>query len=82
MLYVCAAHNNFNGCVQHIPGMTNNIADAFSCFQHPRFKRMAPYVNAQPDIIPAWPYQAFTAASYSADVMVSPSQLSTHTNPV
>ena len=73
MLYFCAAHNNFNVCVQHIPGMTNNIADALSRFQHHRFRRMAPNANPQPDIIPAWPHQAFPAASSSADIMVSPS---------
>ena len=64
------------------PAMTNNIADALSRFQHHRFRRMAPNANPQPDIIPAWPHQAFTAASCSADIMMSPSQLSAHTNPV
>jgi len=30
MLFFCAADNNFNVCVQYIPGINNIIADAFS----------------------------------------------------
>ena len=82
MLYFCAAHHNFNVCVQHIPGVRNDIADALSCFQHHRFRRLAPNANPHPDIIPALPHQAFIAASCSADIMVSPSQLGKHTNQV
>ena len=72
MIYFCAAHNNFNVCVQHIPGVRNDIADALSCFQHHRFRRMAPKANPHPDVIPAWPQQAFIAASCNVDIMVSP----------
>ena len=82
MLYFCATHNNFNVCVQHIPGVRNNITDALFHFQHHRFRRIAPNANRYPDIIPAWPHQAFIAASCSADFMLSPSQLGKHTNQV
>ena len=82
MLYFCAAHHNFNVYVQHIPGVRNDIADALSCFQHHHFRRLAPNANPPPDIIPTWPHQAFIAASCSADIMVSPSQLGEHTNQV
>ena len=68
MLHFCAAHNNMNVCVQHIPGVTNNIGDTLSRFQHHRFKNITPNANPQPGIIPAWPHQAFTAASCSADI--------------
>ena len=70
MLFFCAAHNNFNMCVQHIPGVNNVIADALSRFQQDRFRKLAPNANLHPDNIPAWPQQAFTAASCSADIMV------------
>ena len=82
MLYFCAAHHNFNVCVQHIPGVRNDIADALSRFQHHRFRRLAPNANPHPDIILACPHQAFIAASCIADIMVSPSQLGEHTNQV
>ena len=74
MLFFCAAHNNFNVCVQHIPGVNNVIADALSRFQQDRFRKLAPKANLHPDNIPAWPQQAFIAASCSADIMVSLSQ--------
>jgi len=80
ILFYCAAQNNFNICVQHIPGVDNVIADALSRFQQDRFRRLAPKANLHPDNIPAWPQQAFTAASCNADIMVSPSQPFTHTN--
>ena len=80
MLYFCAAHNNFNVCIQHISSIKNNIADALSRFQHHRFRNLAPNANLQPDIIPAWPQQAFTTASCNPDIVVSPSQLGAHTN--
>ena len=80
MLYFCAAHNNFNVCVQHIPGVRNGITDALSRFQHDRFRRIAPNANPQPDIIPAWPQQAFIAPSCSVDIMGSPRQLGARTN--
>ena len=79
MLYFCAAHNNFTVCVQHIPSEQNDIADALSHFQLQRFRRVAPRANPHPDVILAWPQQAFIATSCSADIMVSPSQLGTHT---
>ena len=74
MLFFCAAHNNFNVCVQHIPGVNNVIADALSRFQQDRFRKLAPKANLHPDNIPAWPQQAFIDASCSADIMVSLSQ--------
>ena len=79
MLYFCAAHNNFNVCVQHILGEQNDIAGAFSRFQLQRFRRVAPRANLHPDVILAWPQQAFIAASCSADIMVLPSQLGART---
>ena len=72
MLYFCAAHNNFNVCVQHIPGEQDDIADALSRFQ---LQSLAPRANPHPDVILAWPQQAFIAASCSADIMVLPSLL-------
>ena len=80
MLYFCAAHSNFNVCVQHIPGVRNDIADTLSRFQHHHFRRITPNANPQPDIIPAWPQQAFIIASCSVGIMASPSQLGAHTN--
>ena len=82
MLKFCAARNNFNVCVQHIPGVTNNIADALSHFQPHHFRKLAPNANPLPDIIPAGPHQTFIATSCSADIMVWPSQLVEHTNQV
>ena len=49
-LYFCAAHNNFNACVWHIPGVRNNITGTLSCFQHHQFRRMIPHANPQLDI--------------------------------
>ena len=81
ILFFCAAHNSFNICVQHIPGVDNVIADALSRLQVNRFRRLAPEANLHPDHIPAWPHQAFTAASCNADIMVSPSQPGAPINP-
>ena len=78
LLYFCAAHHNINICIQHIPGTSNNIADAISSFQDVRFKELAPKANAMPDNIPVWPFQAFTIASSSSAIMVSPSQHAKH----
>ena len=85
LLYVCSTFvllTIIKFFVQHIPGMTNNIADALSHFQHHCFSRMALNANLQPGIIPAWLHQAFITASCSADIIVLPSQLGTQTNPV
>ena len=79
MLHFCAAHNNFSVCVQHILGEHNDIADALSCFQLQQFRRVAPRANPHPDVILAWPQQAFIAPSCSAHIMVSPSPLGAHT---
>ena len=80
ILFYCAAHINFNICVQHLPGIDNLIADTPSHFQQDRFRRLAPKANLHPDNIPSWPQQAFTATSCSADIMVLPSQPVAHTN--
>jgi len=45
ILFYCAAQNNFNICVQHLPGVDNVIADALSCFQKDRLRRLAPNAN-------------------------------------
>ena len=78
LLYLCAAHHNINICIQHIPGTSNNIADAISRFQDVHFKELVPKANAMPDNIPVWPIQAFTIASSSSAIMVSPSQRAEH----
>jgi len=59
ILFYCATHNNFNICVQHIPGVDNVIADALSRSQQDHFRRLAPKANLHPDNIPAWPQQVF-----------------------
>ena len=69
MVYFCAAHNNFNICVQYIPDVRNNIIDA-SHFQHHHFRQTAPNATPHPDIFSAWPHQTFIAASYSVDISV------------
>ena len=46
LLYFCAAHYNINICVQHIPGTSNEIADAISHFQDVRFNELVPKANA------------------------------------
>ena len=78
LLYLCAAHHNINICIRHIPGTSNNIADAISRFQDVRFKELVLKANAMPDNIPVWPIQAFTIASSSSAIMVSPSQRAEH----
>jgi len=81
LLYFCAAHHNINICIQHIPGITNEIADAISRFQDSRFRRLAPTANPILDSIPAWPAHAFTIASCNSTTMVLPSQHAELTNP-
>ena len=39
MLYFCAAHNNFNVCIQHISSIKNNIADALLSFSAPLIQK-------------------------------------------
>ena len=80
LLYFCAARHNIHVCVQHIPGNSNNIADAISRFQNAHFKELAPEAEALPENIPAWPTQAFTIASCSSAIMVSPNQHVEHTS--
>jgi len=68
----CVTQNNFNVCFQQIPGLNNIItADALSCFQQDRLRKLAPKANLHTDNIPVWPQQAFTAASCSAGVAQS-----------
>ena len=38
---------------QHIPGLSNEIADSLSRFQVPRFRRLAPWADRNPQQIPA-----------------------------
>ena len=80
LLYFCAARYHIYICVQHIPGSNNNIADAISRFQDAHFRKLAPEAAATPETIPAWPTQAFTIASCSYAIMVSPNQHVEHTS--
>ena len=80
LLYFCAARYDINICVQHIPGSNNNITDAISRFQDAHFRKLAPEAAATPENIPAWPTQAFTIASCSYAIMVSPNQHVEHTS--
>lgn len=53
-LFFLAAKNNFNICLKHLPGVTNQIADALSRQQVNRFKQLAPDAERIPTNIPAW----------------------------
>ena len=80
LLYFCAARYHIYICVQHIPGNNNNIADAISRYQDAHFKRLTPEAATTPDIIPAWPTQAFTIASCSSAIIVLLNQHVEHTS--
>ncbi len=44
--------HNFYFRAQHVPGVSNEIADALSCFQVTRFRQLAPHANQMPEQIP------------------------------
>jgi len=47
--------HNLNICVIRVPGVCNEITNAFSHFQMDRLQRLAPNAKLSPDNIPAWP---------------------------
>jgi hypothetical protein len=51
-LVLVAATCNFAFASQHIPGTHNDIADAISRFQIPRFRRLAPHADQHPTPLP------------------------------
>lgn len=51
-LVLVAATCNFAFAAQHIPGTHNDIADAISRFQIPRFRRLAPHADQHPTPLP------------------------------
>ena len=53
-LFFMAAKNNFNIFLKHLPGVTNQIADALSRQQVTLFRQLAPEAESQATNIPAW----------------------------
>lgn len=53
-LFFLAAKNNFNLFLKHLPGITNQIADALSRQQVHRFRQLAPEADPKATDIPAW----------------------------
>jgi hypothetical protein len=51
-LVVVAATNSFSFTAKHIPGSSNDIADALSRFQFQRFRSLAPGAAAHPFSLP------------------------------
>ena len=47
-----ATRNNFTLTLKHIRGTDNGIADALSRFQDSRFRRLAPWAQPSPILIP------------------------------
>ena len=84
LLYFYATHYHIYICVRHISCNNTNIADAtcvrISHFQDTHFRRLALDAATTPEKILAWPTQAFTMASCSSGIMVSPNQHIGHTS--
>ena len=53
-LFLVAAKNNFNVALKHIPGLSNDIADALSRKQMQRFRDLAPEADRDSTSIPVW----------------------------
>lgn len=53
-LFLLAAKNNFNVSITHIPGLSNDIADALSRQQMQRFRELVPEAEKEPTAIPVW----------------------------
>ena len=53
-LFMLAAKNNFNIALKHIPGITNDIADALSRQQMQRFRGLAPAADKASTPTPVW----------------------------
>lgn len=51
-LLMCAARYNFSFKALHIPGVQNEIADALSRFRWQEFRRLAPWANSMPSLMP------------------------------
>ena len=51
-LLLAAARHSFSFSAQHIPGVTNSIADALSRFHWQDFRRLAPEAHRHPTPIP------------------------------
>jgi hypothetical protein len=51
-LCYCAAKNNFDVYSEHVPGITNIIADSLSRLQIPRFRQAAPLADQTPTPCP------------------------------
>ena len=51
-LLLAAARHSFSFSAQHIPGVTNSIADALSRFHWQDFRRLAPEAHRHPTSIP------------------------------
>jgi len=52
-LVIVAASNNFSFTAKHIPGSSNNIADALSRFQFQKFRSIAPSAATHPCPLPS-----------------------------
>ena len=51
-IVLCTLQHNFTFTAQHVRGIENGIADAFSRFQMNRFRQLAPLASPQPCVIP------------------------------
>ena len=51
-LLFSAARHSFSFSSQHVPGVSNQLADAFSCFNWQEFRRLAPEAQPLPTVVP------------------------------
>ena len=53
-LALLAAQHSFAFTARHVPGKSNAIADAISCFEFQRFRQLAPYASPTATSVPPW----------------------------
>jgi len=51
-LLFSAAHHNFSFSSHHVPGVSNQLADALSRFNWQEFRRLAPEAQPLPAVVP------------------------------
>ena len=53
-LSLLAARHSFAFTARHVPGKSNAIADAISCFEFQQFRQLAPYASPTATSVPPW----------------------------
>ena len=51
-LLLTAVRHSFTFSAQHVPGVTNQVADALSRFRWQKFRQLVPYAQLHPTPIP------------------------------